>query len=71
MNFERFGRWLINVGWCITVFFGIEFVLQFNNLSLGSIPMAQTTAIVGGFGGTLIALMGVLCRAFVNRVNPS
>lgn len=62
-DYEKIGKFLIIVGICFTVFFGIEFIFNTNELSDGQIEPAiwgQFGDIIGGFVGTIVALIGVL-----------
>ncbi|WP_172637555.1 putative phage abortive infection protein [Sediminibacterium salmoneum] len=60
---EKNGKVLIIVGICFTVFFAIAFIFNTGELSSGEIEPSiwgQFGDIVGGFVGTIVALVGVL-----------
>ncbi len=62
MDYEKLGKRLIIVGICFTCFFGIEFIFNSNEITLGPIDPAiwgQYGDIIGGFVGTIVALIGV------------
>lgn len=62
-DYEKIGKFLIVVGILFTVFFGFEFIFNTNELTFGKIEPAiwgQFGDIVGGFVGTIVALIGVL-----------
>ena len=63
MDYEKIGKTLIIIGICFTVFFGLEFIFNSGDLTCGPINAAiwgQFGDIVGGFVGTIVALIGVL-----------
>lgn len=63
MNYEKFKKTLIIIVTCVTVFFGLEFIFNSSDWTLGPIDTAiwgQYGDLVGGFVGTIVALVGVL-----------
>jgi hypothetical protein len=63
LNYSKIGRTLILVGIVATFFFSFEFIFNSNILRLGPIDpgiWGQYGDIVGGFVGTIVALIGVL-----------
>jgi hypothetical protein len=63
MNYEKTGKTLIIIGTCFTVFFGLEFIFNSGDLTCEPIDAAiwgQYGDVVGGFVGTIVALIGVL-----------
>ncbi len=63
MNYSKFGRTLIIIGIAATIFFSIEFIFNSSELKLGAIDPSiwgQYGDVVGGFVGTIVALIGVL-----------
>lgn len=62
-NYEKTGKILIIFSICFTIFFGAEFIFNSNKLTNGPIEPSiwgQFGDVVGGFVGTIIALVGVL-----------
>jgi len=62
VNYEKFGKTLIITGACFTLFFAIVFIFNSTELKAGPIDAAiwgQYGDIVGGFVGTIVALVGV------------
>ena len=63
MDYEKIGKTLIIIGTCFTAFFGLEFIFNSGGLTCGPIDAAiwgQYGDVVGGFVGTIVALVGVL-----------
>ncbi|MFN0215874.1 MAG: putative phage abortive infection protein [Saprospiraceae bacterium] len=63
MDYEKTGKTLIIIGTCFTVFFGLEFIFNSGGLTCGPIDASiwgQYGDVVGGFVGTIVALIGVL-----------
>jgi hypothetical protein len=63
MDYSKFGKTLILIGIVFTIFFSIQFIFNSNQLNLGPIDTSiwgQYGDIIGGFVGTIVALVGVL-----------